>query len=261
METNRSAGKRLGALRPARSRLAKGLLAAACCLACWWAASLLVGQPLLLPSPWQTLARFAKVIARGESWASAGMTLARVVAGYALGVVSGVLLAALSARFALADTLLAPLKSVVKATPVTSIILLAILWFRSGAVPVFIAFLMVLPLVWTNVLEGVRSVDARLLEMARVYRFSKWKTLSAVYAPSVKPPFLAACTTSLGFAWKSAVAAEILAQPKLSIGYRLYLSKLTIETEDLFAWTLLVILLSVLLEKLLVSLMRRFGHD
>ena len=189
------------------------------------------------------------------------MTLVRILSGFALGVAGGILLAVLTARSRFAEELLRPLRSVVKATPVTSFILLALLWLASDLVPLFIAFLMVLPIVWTSTADAIVHTDARLVEMGRVFGLSKAKILLKIYVPSVLPESLAACTTSLGFAWKAGVAAEIIALPQRSIGYQLYESKLRIETVDLFAWTLLVILLSMLLEWLLVSCMRRIRHD
>ena len=242
-------------------KIAKYLLIAAFYIAGWAAVSLLVGQELLLPTPWATLRRFLSLLIQAESWRLAGMTLARVMAGYVLGILCGVLLAVACASFPFAGALLAPLKSVIKATPVTSFILLALLWLSSGIVPLFIAFLMVLPIVWTNTLEGILHTDPLLLEMGKAFRIGRARTLREVYVPSVLPQFLAACTTSLGFAWKSGVAAEIIALPKHSIGYQLYQSKLNIETLDLFAWTLLVILLSMLIESLLVKLLGRIRHD
>lgn len=227
----------------------------------WQAASLAVGSALLLPSPGATFARFAALLIRPESWAAVGLTCARIMGGYLLGVLGGVLLGALTARSPFANALLAPLRSVIKATPVTSFILLALLWLTSDAVPLFISFLMVLPIVWANTLEAALHTDTRLLEMARVFRLGRFRTLTRIYAPSVLPQLLAACTTALGFAWKSGVAAEIIALPKRSIGYRLYEAKLSIETVDLFAWTLLIVLLSMLLEKLLVYLLGRIRHD
>ena len=167
------------------------------------------------------------------------------------------LLGALTGASRFADALLSPLRSVVKATPVTSFILLALLWFSSGMVPVWIALLMVLPVVWAAVLEAVRETDPALLEMARAFRLPRRRQIREIYAPSALPPVLAACSTALGFAWKSGVAAEILALPRLAVGSYLYRSKVTLETADLFAWTLCVIVLSMLLERALVRLMRR----
>ncbi|MEN6594770.1 MAG: ABC transporter permease subunit [Clostridiaceae bacterium] len=230
-------------------------------LAVWEAVSLLVGQELLLPSPFATIRRLVELLGVGESWAYAGLSLLRIMSGYALGVAGGVLLAVLTAKSRFAESLLSPLRGVVKATPVTSFILLALLWFHSDLVPLLISFLMVLPMVWADTADAILHTDLRLVEMGKTFGLSKARIILKIYVPSVLPQFLAACTTSLGFAWKSGVAAEIIALPKQSIGYQLYISKLRIETVDLFAWTLLVILLSMLLEWLLVSGMRRIRHD
>lgn len=243
-----------------RSWLKKALIALAYLLV-WEAAALFVGKELLLPSPFATISRLFILLGKGESWALAGLTLLRIMGGYALGVVSGVLLAVLTAKSRFADELLKPLRGVVKATPVTSFILLALLWLRSNAVPLFISFLMVLPMVWADTADAILHTDPRLVEMGRAYGLSCAKIVRRIYAPSVLPQFLAACSTALGFAWKSGVAAEIIALPQRSIGYQLYESKLRIETVDLFAWTLLVILLSMALEALLVYGMRRIRRD
>ena len=227
----------------------------------WEAAALLVGKELLLPSPFATVSRLFTLLGKGESWEFAGLTLLRIMGGYALGVITGVLLAVLTAKSRFAEELLKPLRGVVKATPVTSFILLALLWLRSNVVPMFISFLMVLPMVWADTADAILHTDPRLIEMGRVYGLSRGKIVRRIYVPSVLPQFLAACTTALGFAWKSGVAAEIIALPQRSIGYQLYESKLRIETVDLFAWTLLVVLLSMALEWLLVRGMRRIRRD
>lgn len=183
----------------------------------------------------------------------------RIATGFLLAVMVGVLLAALSEAVPFVDALLRPIRSIIKASPVISFILLVILWLTSGMVPVFIAFLMVLPLIWTNVQEGIRATDRQLLEMARLFRFGRWRTLRLVYVPSVMPQFMAACATGIGFAWKAGVTAEVLAVTAHSIGRNLYESKLYLETPDLFAWTVLVVLLSLLLERGILRILRRFG--
>lgn len=247
--------------KPVRLKVASHLLIATVYLLVWQLASTAVGSALLLPSPAATLRRFVQLLSLVESWRAVGMTMARIMGGYLLGVLFGVFLGVLTAKFPFADALLSPLRGVIKATPVTSFILLALLWLSSDAIPLFISLLMVLPIVWANTLEAVLHTDPQLLEIARVFRLGRLRTLTRIYIPSVLPQLLAACTTALGFAWKSGVAAEIIALPKRSVGYRLYEAKLSIETIDLFAWTLLVVLLSMLLETLLVRAMRRIGHD
>ena len=246
---------------PSKKKYLQTALIALIYFAVWEAASLLVGKELLLPSPLSTFERLFTLLTKGESWLYAGLTLLRIMSGYLLGVVGGVLLAILTARSRFAEALLSPLRAIIKASPVTSFILLALLWLTSDMVPLFISLLMALPIVWTTTAEAILQTDAGLVEMGRVFGLSRWKIIQTIYIPSVLPQFLAACTTALGFAWKSGVAAEIIALPKQSIGYRLYESKLRIETVDLFAWTLMIVALSMLLEWLLVWSMRRIRRN
>lgn len=226
-------------------------------LGVWELASLLKGSGLLLPSPAETARSLWRLLGTGEFYASAGLTLVRVTAGFVSGMLAGTIFGVLTATSRFCDALLSPLRSVVKATPVSSFIILVLLWLTSSATPMFISFLTVAPIAWTNTAEAVRATDRQLLEMARVFRLSRMKRLRYVWAPSVLPQYLAAATTALGFAWKSGVAAEVLARPALSIGKSLYESKIYVETPDLFAWTAVVIILSMLLEKAMVKLLGR----
>ena len=230
-------------------------------VAVWQAAAFLAGSELLLPGPFRVVGRFFTLLTEPLFYRSAGLSLFRILCGYAAAVIAGTLLAALSAWSSFIKELLAPLIAVARATPVASFILLVILWFSKNAVPAFISFLMVLPMVYANVFEGIRRTDSQLLEMAKAFRLGRGKTFSAIYVPSVLPHFLTACTTGLGFAWKAGVAAEVLCTPKFSIGARLYESKLYIETVDLFAWTLLVILLSLVLEYILKKCLKKLRKE
>ena len=142
--------------------------------------------------------------------------------------------------------------TVVKSTPVASFVVLALVWIARDWLPVFISLLMVLPVVWSNVCTGIRSADPTLLELARVYGWPRGRILRRIYLPGVRPHFLAALRSGIGFGWKSAIAAEVLTVPRSAIGRMIYESKLYLQTTDLFAWTLAVILLSVGLERLVL---------
>ena len=223
----------------------------------WWAIALAVGLPKLLPGPGETALAFARLCGTDTFWRSVGFTLLRVAMGYLLAVAAGVLLAVGCHWVMGVDALLSPLRTVIRATPVSSFILLVWLWLKRAHVPVFISFLMVLPIIWTATQEALGAVDGDLKEMARMYRFSRWKKLRYLYAPSVRPAFMAACMTGLGFAWKSGIAAEVIALTPDSVGKHLSDAKNYLEYPDLFAWTLTVILLSMALEAGLKALARR----
>jgi NitT/TauT family transport system permease protein len=223
----------------------------------WWLIAWAVGLTKLLPGPVETARALARLAGTGDFWRSVGLTLLRVALGYALAVALGTALAVGCWKSKGLDLRLSPLRTVIRATPVSSFILLVWLWLQRSRVPVFISFLMVLPIIWTATQEALNAVDGNLKEMANMYRFSPWKKLRYVYAPSVKPAFMAACMTGLGFAWKSGIAAEVIALTPDSVGKHLSDAKNYLEYPDLFAWTLTVILLSMLLEAALKKAARR----
>jgi NitT/TauT family transport system permease protein len=215
-----------------------------------------VGSEVKLPAPLAVAKTFLRLAGTLYFWQSLGATLLRVLCSFLLGMCAGTLLGTLCAFLQPLDAFLSPLRNIIKATPVTSFIILVLLWLSNSLTPLFIAFLMVLPIAWINTQEAVRAVDAQLLEMADVFHLSLWDRIRRIYLPSMRPQYLAACTTALGFAWKSGVAAEVISTPALSIGRNLMQSKVYLESAELFAWTAAVILLSVLLEKLIIRLLK-----
>lgn len=236
---------------------AKKALVALLYIGIWQALAMARGNVYLLPSPVSTLQSLFALMGEGRFYASVGLSLARVAGGFALGAAAGTLLGLLTGFSGLARELLSPLRGLLKVTPVASFIILVLLWLGSGVAPLFAIFVMVTPLIWASVDAGVRAADKNLLEMARLFRMPRGKALLHIYVPSLLPQYLAACTTALGFAWKAGVAAEVLAHPALSIGQGLYASKLDIETPELFAWTLVTILLSMAFEKLVAAVLGR----
>lgn len=209
------------------------------------------GNELLLPYPVSVLRALGMLCQTSKFWLSVLRSLLRILAGLAAGVLAGVVLAVLTCASNWCQHLLAPAIRVVRATPVTSFILLILLWTGRNNVPIVIAALMVLPVIWENLSQGIKSTDPKLLELAKAYRFSPVKTLALIYIPTVRPYFAAAITTAMGLAWKSGVAAEVICLPRLAIGTQIYNAKLYLEVPELFAWTLVVILLSLVLEKCL----------
>lgn len=213
-----------------------------------------VRQEILVVSPLQVAEKIFMLIGELSFWKTVAMSFLRIIGGYVSGVLLGIVFSCLMSASGVMRELLSPLLSLAKAVPVASFIILALVWIKKDYVPVFITFLIVLPIVCANVTEAISSVNKVHLEVASVYRLGFFGTVRAVYFHSILPSFAAAATTSLGLAWKSGIAAEVIAMPQISIGYNLYRSKINIETADLFAWTIVVVILSVILEKLIKKL-------
>ena len=240
---------------------AKKIAAGAVWLLIWLLCWLTVGKDVLIPSPASVLLRLGQLICTLPFWQQVGLSLLRILTGFALALVLGAVFGALTARSALADTLLSPALRTVRAIPVASFIILLFVLMSKEYIPTVTSFLMVLPVVWSNVDQGVRSTDIQLLEMAQVFRLSRRKVLRHIWLPQVAPFFLAAARTGMGLAWKAGVAAEVLAAPRLGIGRALYEAKVYLETADLFAWTAVIVCISVVLEKGLVWLIGRCCHE
>lgn len=237
----------------------KGIGVALFWLIIWWLLALIVNKELLLPTPLVIGERFCELIVSAQFWHITAMSLLRIVAGFIIGLLAGILLAVLMNKSRLLYAVFSPIIKIVRAAPVASFILLALVWLASGKLPVFISALMVLPIVWANTFEGIKATDKQLLQMADCFQVGHWRKLRSIYLPSLQPYLLAAATTGMGLAWKSGITAEVIAYPKIAIGSELQAAKVYLETADVFVWTLVVILLSILLEKLLQRLLKRGG--
>lgn len=240
-----------------KKRVFRGAVIAFIWLLIWQGLSMLAGSSFLFPSPVDTAVSLLSMLGGAALWLSIGASLLRVLLGYGAAVIVGVALGALTAMLPLADAFFKPLRSIIKATPVASFILLLQLWMNTDMIPAFTGFLMVMPMIWANVQQGIRSTDPELLEMARLFRVRRWRVFREVYVPSVFPYFLSACATGLGFTWKASVAAEVIVRTGQSIGKNLVESKNYLFTEDMFAWTAVVVILSILLERVLLRALSR----
>ena len=214
----------------------------------WEIASLLIGEELFLPSPLSVAARLIASIGEGVFWTSILFTLSRILLGFILSLLAAAAAAVLSYRFRLFSILADPLVRIIRATPVASIVILVLVWVRSRNLSVVISFLMVFPIIYTNILEGLRNTDRDLLEAAAVYRMTAMRKARYIYFPSLMPFIESAVSISLGLAWKSGIAAEVIGLPSGSIGERVYEAKIYLSTPDLFAWTVVIIVLAFIFE-------------
>ncbi len=233
----------------------RGLICFVFWMAVWYLLAVILDRALVLPTPDAVLKTLLLLVPTSDFWLASAGSVVRIFFGLVLGVACGVVLAALCSANRLCNAIISPLVSVIKATPVASIIILMLFVMAKGAVPVVAALLMVIPIVFGNVKKGIASVPAELSEVAKVYGFGFGKRLRYLILPAVFPYFSAACRSALGLAWKAGIAAEVICYPKYSIGANLNNAKVYLESEELYAWTIVVIVISVLIERGVVSLL------
>jgi len=223
----------------------------------WQFASMYLGQEILLASPVSVVRKLFELSFTGNFWQSVGFSFVRIVTGFLLAMFLGIFLAVLAYWSKTVEILIAPVIAVVKSTPVASFIILCLIWIPSRNLSVFISFLMVFPVVYTNILEGIRQTDKQLLEMADSFGAGVGKKLQFIYLSQVMPYAVTACKLGLGLCWKAGIAAEVIGIPAGSIGEKLYKAKVYLETPDLFAWTIVIIAVSVGFEKIFMFVLRR----
>lgn len=177
------------------------------------------------------------------------MSLQRILRGFLLALVVGVIVAALSAQFSVFKKLVAPAINVINAVPIASFTLLALMAFHSSQLAVFIAFITVMPIVFYNTIKGIENTDKKLLQMATLFDVPQYKKIFYIYFKTVAPYVVSAATVGIGFAWKSGIAAELIGVVRGTIGANLHTARIFLNTADLYAWTIAIVLLSYLMER------------
>ena len=230
-------------------------------LAVWHIASIIIGVDMILPSPIIVAQRLASLIATKGFWESIAFSMSRMGAGFILALVVSIALAALSYVFRFAEILLSPAMSVIKAAPVASYIILCLLLMPSRRLSIVISFMMALPVFYSNILEGLRQTDPKLLEMARTYEIPLYKRIAFIYFSHVLPYLTAAISVALGLCWKAGIAAEVIGIPRGSIGESFYQAKIYSDTKSVLAWTIVVVAFSLLFEKAFLLLLAQIRHS
>lgn len=215
----------------------------------WEAANAFIASDIILVSPRVTFARLFELAQTVDFWRSIGTSLGRVLRGFLFALVVGVAFAGLSARFMVFSRLVFPAVNVINAVPIASFTILALMAFHSSNLSIFIAFVTVLPIIFYNTFKGIESTDVKLLEMANVFGVPTHRKIFHIYVKTVVPFVASAATTGVGFAWKSGIAAELIGVVRGTIGANLHTSRIFLNTADLFAWTITIVLLSTLMER------------
>lgn len=221
----------------------------------WHIVSLLIGHSFILVSPWQVLVRGFELVQTSDFWLSVLNSTAKIAIGYIMAVAIGILFAGLASKYQRFREFISPLVLTIKTVPVVSFIILVLILLPSKSLSILISFLIAMPIVYTNVLEGISNTNREMLEIADVFDIRGMKRIRHIYLPDVYPHLRSAAMTACGMAWKAGAAAEVIGVPQGSIGEKLQRAKVYLETPDLFAWTIVIVVMSLLMEKLFIRIM------
>lgn len=222
----------------------------------WQAASLLIDNSIVFVGPWDVTRAFSLLLSEPGFWTSIASSFGKISIGFLSAFLCGILLGSLAYGHCLLKDFLYPMVALMKSIPVASFVILALIWIGSKNLSVFISFSVVFPVIYINTIAGLESTEPGLLEMAKVFSVPLPKRIHYIYLPTLLPYLSSGCKVALGMSWKSGIAAEVIGVPAGTIGENLYMSKIYLDTADLFAWTIVIILVSSLFEKLFLLLIQ-----
>jgi len=222
----------------------------------WQLLAMKLDQKLLLATPVDVAKTLGVLVKSQEFYSAIAYSMGRILLGLLIGAAVGTACALLAGRWHFMEVLFWPYFSAMKATPVASIVILCLVWLSGRRLSVFIVFLVVTPVIYTNILAGIKNLDLKMKDMARVFGINGLRRLLYVYLPELKTYIIAAFTLATGMAFKAGIAAEVIGTPGGSVGKMLYNTKVYLETPELFAWTLVIIVLSVVVEQVILKLVK-----
>lgn len=225
-------------------------------MALWQAAAIWVDMRYLFAAPSDVIEKIVELFSHSDTARILWFSSSRIVLGFLCGLLSGVLLGILAGRFSAVEIFLWPYMLTVKSVPVASFIVIALIWVRTEVLSLFIAFLIVLPIIYNNVLGGIRGADKKMAQMADTFSLPLPRRLLYIWTPAVKPFLLSAVHSAAGLAFKSGVAAEVIGLQNGTVGQMIHYARLHFESAELFAWTVLIVVLSALFERLFSTCLR-----
>ncbi len=213
-------------------------------LAIWKGLSFWIDAPIILPAPEETLKTCIALLLQPGFFSKIWHTVARSLVGFGVALITALLLGIAAGSCKPVYNLLKPVETATRATPTMSIILLALIWLHTEIAPILAGFLVIFPLLYSNIVEGIRAVDPGLLEMAEIYRVKKRTIIKEIYLPSLSSYLIAGSAAAMGLNLKVVIAAEVLSQPRNCIGTSLYMEQINLNTTGVFAWTIIAVLVS-----------------
>lgn len=227
----------------------------------WQIISSVLNMPLLFPSPISVFKRLLELIITKDFIVSALCSLLRIFLGIIIAIFIGTSLAIICSLSKIAHNIFYPILTIIKSTPVVSFVLIIWLFIGEQRTPVIITIMMMMPIVWASVYQGIKNVDKELLEIAHVFKIPFKKQLFSLYIPSIIPYFVSALLSGIGLSWKAGIAAEVLCSPKWSIGEAIFNAKYDFNGVDLFAWTVTVVILSLIFELISTKLLKKLTKN
>ena len=226
----------------------------------WQTAAIILNRSFLLSSPVEVLKALLELGLSNIFWTGMWKSVCKILLGFLTGALVGIFLAGLSYRFNLFEVYISPYIMVIRSIPVASFVIIILIWLGGEGLSLFVCFFMVMPIFYANTLEGLKSVDMKMIQMAKIFELVKKAKLIYIYLPMLESFLISSSVASMGIAFKSGIAAEVIGRPKDTVGFLLFDAKMYLDTSKVFAITLTVIICSAIFERLAVIVVKKFFY-
>lgn len=222
----------------------------------WWLAAFCMDSALLLPAPPLVFCTFFSLLANPLTWQSIAFSLFRILGGFFLACLFAFVCALISECLPIMKDFFDVPMQIAKTLPVACFIVLLLIWQGAVGISFWISFLMALPPMYQGLMTGLSQVDLSLKEVSKVFSITVWNRLLCLYRPALRNPVLSGAKLSVSLSIKAGIAAELIGVPAHTIGEQLYFSKIYLNTDELFAWSILILLLGKWTESIVYALFR-----
>ena len=226
-------------------------------LVLWQILSMAVGHSVLLPQPTEVFFELVSLITTISFWSTIIYSTFKIMLGLVLGIILGCICAYISFKVDIIKQIIHPAIVTLRSVPVASFIILILVWVSANNLSIVISMIMGFPIIYINIYTAFTQLDTGLNEMATVFNLENKTKIRYIYIPQIVPYFKSAILLAVGFCFKAGITAEILGLQENTIGDKLFTAKMYLEIPNLFAWTIVIICLNFLLEKITVLIIER----
>ena len=217
----------------------------------WETASALVDQEIIVPSIFTVGKELCRIITSFSSWTVIFWTITRILLTFILDFFLALIIGIPAGIFRNFEQAVRPLESAVRTVPTMGIILLSLIWLDSELTPVFVSSLIIFPILYRSVVDGIINIDRKLIDFHKVHQIGFLRQLKHLYLPSMFPFIKTGTISSLGLGFKVMITAEVLSQPEYAIGTVFQIERAQLNTAGVMAWCVFIIAVSSLFEFLI----------
>ena len=214
----------------------------------WECTAILINNDIYLPKVECILEETINLIKDKNFYMYVSSSFARTVMSYLCALILSVVFGILSFVYPFFRYLINPMNSFIKTIPTLVLVVLALVWFDKDKAPFIVGFAIIFPVLYEGIQNSLSKIDGRIMEMARIYEVSMFDKLNKIYIPTIKFYIMNIFVSTFSLTFKVVIAGEVHGQPKFGIGSQIQLEKVNFNTTGIFAWIVIIILISYISE-------------